>query len=55
MPLDPERWIRLEFLFGSAVDLDPAARARYVERECAGDVALLRALESLLRHDAGSS
>lgn len=41
-------WDRLKDLFGRAVDLDEQACAAFVTRECGGDAALRRELESLL-------
>jgi len=50
--MDRERWQRLEELFHRATNLDPAERAAFLERECAGDEALLGPLRRLLEEDA---
>jgi eukaryotic-like serine/threonine-protein kinase len=39
---------RVADLFGRAADLDPAARAAFLQQECAGDTILLRTLRQLL-------
>src|SRR5437764_2081274 len=53
---DPrERWERVERLFHSALELDPAERAEYVERECGGDQELRRRVQSLLERDDATS
>ena len=49
------RWVRVEELFHSALDLDPSARADYLEHECGGDVDLRRRVESLLQRDEATS
>jgi len=54
MPLDPDRWSEVERLFAAAADLDPRARARLLERECA-DGEVRREVERLLSHDAAST
>ncbi len=51
MKLDRERWQRLDELFEQAQELDPAARAAWLNEVCAGDEALRRELESLLNAD----
>ncbi|MBI1382383.1 MAG: SUMF1/EgtB/PvdO family nonheme iron enzyme [Planctomycetaceae bacterium] len=48
----PTRFARIEDLFHGAVDLEPGARAAFLERECAGDGELLREVQSLLAADA---
>ena len=40
---------RLESLFAAALEKPPAERAAYLERACAGDAALRRRVEALLR------
>jgi WD40 repeat protein len=42
---------RLEELFQRAVDLPSAERAAFLDRECAGEPELRKAVENLLRHD----
>ena len=43
---------RVEELFGQAAELDPDARAAFLERACEGDQELRREVASLLAHDA---
>jgi serine/threonine protein kinase len=54
VPTDPAR---VQALFAAAADLaDPAARAGYLDRECAGDAPLRARVEALLRaHDQPDS
>src|SRR4051812_21794093 len=52
---DDERWHRVEQMFHSALELDPAARAEYLTGECGGDHDLRRRVESLLGHDDAAS
>ena len=42
-------------MFHSALELDPAARAEYLKRECGGDQDLRRRVESLLERDNATS
>src|SRR5262245_17113909 len=50
MAFDP---VRAKSLFLAAADLaDPAERAAFLDRECAGDAALRERVEALLRADA---
>jgi serine/threonine protein kinase/Tfp pilus assembly protein PilF len=52
----PERWQQIERLFHSALAQEPAERAEFLKEGCAGDEALRREMESLLRsHDLGDS
>jgi len=52
----PERWQQIERLFHSALAQEPAERAEFLKEGCAGDEALRREVESLLRsHDLGDS
>ena len=51
--MSPERWQKIEQLFTNAQGLDPAARARYLECECGGDVALVDEVLSLLKEGDG--
>ena len=41
-------WDRVKALFQCAVELPPAQRAQYLDRDCAGDAVLRREVESLL-------
>jgi serine/threonine protein kinase/tetratricopeptide (TPR) repeat protein len=50
-PLAPERWQRVNQLFLDAVDRPPAARAAWLDEQCAGDDELRREVESLLSAD----
>jgi WD40 repeat protein/serine/threonine protein kinase/tetratricopeptide (TPR) repeat protein len=53
MPLDAKR---VQALFLAAAQLDPAARAAFLDRECASDRELRRRVEALLRaHDEPDS
>jgi eukaryotic-like serine/threonine-protein kinase len=51
-PLDRERWQRVSAVLDAAMELPPAARAAYLDHECAGDADLRRQVEELLRADA---
>lgn len=44
----PERWMRIEHLYHSALAVDEAERAHFLEATCAGDESLRREVESLL-------
>ncbi|HJQ68421.1 MAG TPA: serine/threonine-protein kinase [Blastocatellia bacterium] len=48
--MTPERWKKIESLFESALERDPAERAVFLDRECGGDERLRREVESLLAH-----
>jgi serine/threonine protein kinase/Tol biopolymer transport system component len=50
--MNDERWRQVEDLFHEAAGLEPAERAVFLERACAGDGELRREVESLLAHDA---
>ncbi len=52
--MDPERWQRLDDLFQAALDHGPEEQSDFLERACAGDPAMRRQLEALLRADAES-
>ncbi|MDP9004661.1 MAG: serine/threonine-protein kinase [Verrucomicrobiota bacterium] len=52
MPPASERWARVKELFEAAADLSPNARGALLKRECDGDDALRREVESLLDSDA---
>jgi serine/threonine-protein kinase len=49
--MNRNRFKRAEELFGQAVELSPAEREAFLERECSGDDALRREVESLLTAD----
>ncbi|MBS1813171.1 MAG: serine/threonine protein kinase [Acidobacteria bacterium] len=48
VPLAPDRWQRIEQLFQSALELEPAQRAAYLANACGEDAALRHEVESLL-------
>jgi serine/threonine protein kinase/tetratricopeptide (TPR) repeat protein len=48
--MDPERWQRVERIYNAAIEREPGSRGRFLERECAGDEALRREVESLLSY-----
>jgi serine/threonine protein kinase len=52
MPPASERWARVKELFEAAADLAPNDRATLLSKECDGDAALRREVESLLDSDA---
>ena len=43
-----DHWTQLEKLFYQALDVDPAARASFLDDACAGDAGLRQEVESLL-------
>lgn len=45
---DEEQWRRVETLFHEALDVEPAQRAAFLDRECKGDAALRKEVEELL-------
>ena len=49
-----ERWHKIEPLLQAALELDPAERAGFLARECAGDDALREELESLVASAPGA-
>src|SRR5215831_13382811 len=54
--MNPERWTRIDELFNSALERDPAERTHFLEEACAGDQALLGEVKSLLAaHDRAES
>ena len=53
--MEPERSRRLIELFGRAAELEPAARAALLARECGDDDELRRRVERLLEDDASSA
>jgi len=46
--VDPARWREIERLYHLARELEPGGRQAFLEEACAGDVPLLREVESLL-------
>ncbi len=46
--MTPEKWKRVNALFGGALELEPHERAAFVNRECGGDAILRELLESVL-------
>jgi tetratricopeptide (TPR) repeat protein len=50
--MDQERWQTLKEIFWTAAECDPAARAEYIEKACAGDAGLRAEVESLLEAHA---
>jgi serine/threonine protein kinase len=51
MPSASERWVRVKELFEATADLAPNERAILLNKECDGDTALRREVESLLDSD----
>ncbi len=51
-PMTPERWARVESVFGSALELPPAERAAFVARSCGSDSVLCGEVLSLLEEHA---
>lgn len=47
--MSDDRWARLQEVFEEALELDPGERAAFLDAACAGDPALRRDLEALLR------
>ena len=50
--MTPDRWQLIARTYEAAVDLDPAARYRFLSEACARDYPLRQEVESLLHHDA---
>ncbi len=48
------RWLRIEHLFHAALELEPDARAAFLDESCGGDPELHREVESLL-HSSGKT
>ncbi len=51
---DSNRWQQIEQLFQASVDLDPGARATYLDEASAGDQAIRAEVEALLAADLDS-
>ncbi|MEK7831350.1 MAG: serine/threonine-protein kinase, partial [Acidobacteriota bacterium] len=49
--MDNERWRKVEEIFQTVADCEPAARTTFLADACAGDEALRREVESLLAHE----
>ncbi|HEV2177514.1 MAG TPA: protein kinase [Terriglobia bacterium] len=49
--MDPERWQKIADLYQAVLEEEPSRRVAFLERACAGDGALRRAVESLLAQD----
>ncbi len=50
--MEPERWLQIEQLYHSALELNAGERAAYLAKACAGDEMLRSEVESLLESDA---
>ncbi|HYJ44974.1 MAG TPA: hypothetical protein VEV81_00070, partial [Pyrinomonadaceae bacterium] len=54
--MTPDRWQQIDQLFHSALGRAPRERARFITEACAGDAALKREVESLLKsHERAES
>jgi serine/threonine protein kinase/outer membrane protein OmpA-like peptidoglycan-associated protein len=51
MPVDRDRWHRINQVFSSVLDVPPEERAPLLDRLCAGDPSLLREVASLISAD----
>ena len=49
--MNADRWKKIESLFASALERDPADRARFLDRECGADTDLRKEVEELLAHE----
>ena len=49
--MKPERWARIEQVYHSAMEREPAERAAFLDEACAGDDDLRREVAGLLAHD----
>jgi hypothetical protein len=52
MPLTPAQWQRLEELYHSALAVSPEDRQELLDRACAGDSELRRAIDELIDSDS---
>jgi serine/threonine-protein kinase len=52
--MSPERWKKIKELFDAVAELDPEARAGFLDRECAGDGDLRIEVEKLLSSSAAA-
>ncbi|MFY9676650.1 MAG: hypothetical protein WAK13_19475, partial [Terriglobales bacterium] len=53
-PSRSNRWLRIEYLFYSALELEEDKRAAFLEESCGGNEELRKKVESLL-HSAGQT
>ncbi len=53
--MTPDRWQKLKILFAQAVQLPPAERDKYLERECADDEVLRNEIDALLKSNSEAS
>ena len=51
----PERWQKIEQVYHAALEREESQRAAYLHEICAGDEAMRREVESLLRHEKGAN
>src|SRR5689334_1183686 len=51
--MDAARWERTQALFHTALELAPAARRDFLERECGADQELLTTVTGMLAQDSG--
>lgn len=51
----PTRWQEIDRIFAAALEREPAARAAFLDKACAGDEELRKEVESLLAHDEPES
>jgi eukaryotic-like serine/threonine-protein kinase len=49
--MEPERWQKIERMYNAVIEEESSRRAAFLEQACAGDSALRRAAESLLRQN----
>ena len=52
--MTPERWQRIEELFNLAVDMNATERSDFLDRACAADLELRRAIETLVEADVAA-
>jgi len=53
--MKPQRWREIDGIFATALELEPSARAAFLDQTCAGDQELREEVESLLAHDSPES
>jgi hypothetical protein len=51
VPVEPERWQRIERLYHTALELEPGPRGAYLQEACGADKSLLHEIESLLANE----
>src|SRR5262245_2854758 len=54
MKMDEQRWQQVETLYHAALEREPGAREAFLAQACAGDLALRREVEELLRYDGAA-